>query len=123
MGGDWAAQELIDGVAGGVEFGGVAVMEEIGGAKEIDDALDGAGLVKVRADVEVGDLPCHAEEGDEVAAGGGAPNADAGGIDVVLPGVGAEPADGGFAILDLGGKGGVLAETVLDAGGDVAEGD
>jgi len=124
MGGDGATEELGHGGIGGIQGAGrLAVAKEIGGAEEIDDALDGAGLAEIWAGVEVCGLAGDAEEGDEVAAGGGAPDADAAGIDAILGGVGAEPADGGFAILDLGGKGGILAKAVLDAGGGVAKGE
>jgi hypothetical protein len=37
--------------------------------------------------------------------------------------MGAQPADGGFAVLDLGGKGRVLAEAIIDRGDRVALGE
>ena len=99
---------------GGVS--GVAVMQEVGRTVEVDDALNRAGLVEVRAHIESGLVTRRAEEGNEVAARRFARRADMGGIKVVFPGVGAEPADRGFAVLDLRGENGVLAEAVPDAG-------
>ena len=52
-----------------------------------------------------------------------APDADVVGIEAVFLGVGAQPADGCLAVLDLGGEDGVLAEAVVDARRRVALGD
>ena len=57
-----------------------------------------------------------------MGAGGIAVGADAIGIDVVFIGVGAEPADGIFDILDAGGEGGVLGEAIIDGNADVSFG-
>ncbi len=83
---------------------------DAGGAVPIDDGLDTGGGV----------VPGGAEVGHEMAAGGGAPEGDAGGVDVVLFGVGTEPAEGGFAVVDVGGEGGFLGVAVADAGAGVA---
>jgi len=58
-----------------------------------------------------------------VSAGRGAPDAESGRVYVVLFGVGAEPADRGFAVLYLCGEYGVLAEAIVDAGDGVASGE
>ena len=118
-----AAQEPGDGVGCGIEFGigYLAPMNEVGRAEEVDDALDGAGLVEVSTGIEIAGVAGDAEEGDEMAACGAAPDADAALVDTVFFGMDAEPADGGFAIFDLGGEDGVLAEAVFDAGGCVTE--
>ncbi len=93
---------------------------EIGGAEVVADGLDAAGLVEVFADIERFHVAGGADECGEVAPCGTAPDAEAGGIDVVGGGVGAEPADGGFAVFDLGGEDGVAAEAVVDAGDGVS---
>ncbi|CAN5529335.1 hypothetical protein BH09VER1_BH09VER1_22990 [soil metagenome] len=101
---DGAAEELGEsGEARGVGLGlgGISNGEKIGGAVAIDDGLDGAGEGEVFADIELPGVSGGAEEGDEMATGGGAPDADAGGIDIVLGGVGAKEADGGLAIFKL----------------------
>ena len=95
-------------------FGVVA--GEVRGAEPIDAALDGAGLLEVRAHVEIAHMAGDGEQGGEVAAGAGAPRGDFLRVVAVLGGVRAQPADGGFAILDLRGEDGVLAEPILDAG-------
>ena len=51
-----------------------------------------------------------------------APDADVVGIEVVLGGVGPQPADRRLAVFDLRGEDGVLAEAVVDAGHGVALG-
>lgn len=61
-----------------------------------------------------------AEELGEVAACGAAHGADAGGVHVILGGMGAQPADGGFAIVDGGWKGIGGGEAIGDGDGDVA---
>ena len=43
-------------------------------------------------------------------------------VQVVFGGVGAQPADGGFAVLNLGGEDGVLAQAVIDRGHGVTPG-
>ena len=93
---------------------------EVAGAEEVDDAGDGAGLVEVAFAFELLDACRDAEELGEVAAGGTAGGADAGGVDVIFGGVGAQPADGGLAIVHGGGEGEFGGEAVGDGDGDVA---
>ena len=118
MGGHGPAQQFVQGGIAGVlsGIGIVAVMEEISWPEKIDHALHGAGLVEIGADVEGFGIAGDAEQRDEMPSRRLAPDADALGIDIVLPRVGAEPADRRFAILDLGGEGRVLAEAVFNAG-------
>src|SRR5206468_2275006 len=59
----------------------------------------------------------HREHAGEVAARREADGADAVGVDAVLAGVGAEPADGGLAILDAGGEAVFRGEPVIRGGG------
>lgn len=92
--------------------------EEIGGAEEADDALDVAGGLEVQAEgafeffVAIGD----ADEGGKVSAGGAAGDDDAGGVDAEGGLFGAEIAEGGFDVVDLGGEGRLGGETVINAG-------
>jgi len=62
------------------------------------------------------------EEG-EVAAGGDAEEANFSSIVAEGDGIGAEPTDGGFEVVDLGGEGVFRREAVLDAGYGKAVGD
>lgn len=57
-----------------------------------------------------------AEKDREMCSGGGADDGDAGGVAAIFAGVGAEPADGGFAIVDLRGIDGVLSEAIANGG-------
>src|SRR5262249_15275121 len=101
-------------------IGRVAIMQKIRRAEEIDDALDGAGLVEILALVEAFESAGNPEQRDEMTAGGGAPDANPCWIDPVLGGIRPEEPDGSFAVLDLGGKNCLLAETVFDTGHRVA---
>ena len=110
---DEGADQLVFGGLGGVVIHGGGVVRhagDAGGAIPIDDGLDAGGGV-VTGGTEIG---------HEMAAGGGAPEGDAGGVDIVFFGVGAEPAEGGFAVVDVGGEGGFLGVPVADAGAGVA---
>lgn len=110
-----AAEEKLEGGHANFETMRGALTEdggEIGGAVETDDALDGAALIRVSADgafeirVAVGD----ADEGCEMATCGCADNDDAFGVDQVCGLAGAEEADGGFDIVNVGGERGFGGE-------------
>lgn len=92
---------------------------EIGGAVVVADGLDAAGLIKVIADVKGFHLATGADKSGEVSACGATPDAEACGVDLVCRGVRAQPANGGFAVLDLRGENGMAAEAVVDAGDGV----
>jgi sirohydrochlorin ferrochelatase len=95
--------------------------KEVGGAEEIDDGLDAAGLFGIaEITFEIGDTAGGGEHGGEVAAGGGAPGGDARGIELVLSGLGADPPDGSLAVVDLGWELGDLAEAVVEGDDGVA---
>ena len=99
------------------------IVSHVRGAEPVDDALHAAGLVEVPAlALQLLHVAGGAEHGDQVAAGRGAPDADVVGVEVVLGGVGPQPADGRLAVLDLGREDGVLAQAVVDAGHGVALG-
>ena len=118
---DRAADEL--GHHGTRLIGQTAHGQHFGRAEEIDDALDAAGLVEVAALVKLLNAAGGAQHGDQVPAGRFAPDADVVGIEVILGGVGPQPADGRLAIFDLGREEGVLAEAVVDGGHGVPLGD
>ena len=63
---------------------------------------------------EVLDVATGAEKGDEVSACGGAPDGDFAGIEPMLFGVGFDPANGGFAIVDLGRPLSLVGEAVAN---------
>ncbi len=118
--GEGSAEEEADGFGGGffVGFSFLGGLEkEVGGAEVGADRLDGAGGVLVsEGTFELGVSGGGGEEGDEVASGGGAPDADAVGVDIVLGGVLAEVADGGLAVVDLSGEGVGAGEAVVGGG-------
>lgn len=97
---------------------------EVLGAAEVDDAVDATaeGGEGAEGAFEFFDTATGAEEGAEVAAGGASPDDDAVGVEVILLGVAANPADGGLAVVDLGGPRGLLAEAVADTNGGVVAG-
>lgn len=123
---DRRAEELGFRGVGGVVF--LAIRQalgihlgDIGGAEKVDHTGDFGILIGVRTEgaVHFWHPGTGAEDGGEVAAGGGAPNDKAVGVEVVLFGVGFDPADRGFAVVDLGGPWGFAAEAVAntDSGG------
>ena len=61
-----------------------------------------------------------AEERREVSPGGFPPNATPRGIDPIFCGMGAKPAHGGFAILELGWKSRLAVQSIADTGDDIA---
>ena len=61
-----------------------------------------------------------AEERREVSPGGFTPYTNPRGIDPIFCGMGAKPAHGGFAILELGWKSRLVAESIADTGDDIA---
>jgi len=118
MVGNGAAEEHGDvGVGIGAERGVGDEAVQIRGRIEGADALDAAGISKVAADVALkgGVIGGVGEKEGEVTTGGGAEDADAGGIEVEAGGVGAEPADGTLAVKELGGKGRDGGEAVIEA--------
>jgi hypothetical protein len=126
---DAAAEEEGFRVVGGFAVDGAFLSdhgEEVFRAEEVDDAGDLAGLVEVFAEgaFEGFDVATGAEVGDEVAAGGGAPDGDFSGVEVVFFGIGFDPADGGFAVVDLRGPLGFVGEAIADGdAGVVAAGE
>ena len=94
---------------------------EIRRTKPVNDALHAARLVEVPAlALKFLDVARRAEQRHQVAASRRAPDADVVGVDVMLGGVGSQPADRRFAVLDLCREDGVLAEAVIDARHGVA---
>lgn len=71
-------------------------------------------------DIKVPSEAGGAEERREVSPGGFTPCADPGGVDPVFWGIGAKPAHGGFAILELGWKSRIIAQSIADTGDDIA---
>lgn len=114
------AEEFVDDGVGGIGVGGLGLgaEEEVAGSKVVDDGLDAGVLVEVVAEgaFEGGVVVSGAGEHGEVTAGGDAGDADAGGIVADFCGVGAEPADGGFEVVNLAGELGLVGEAVLDVG-------
>ena len=116
-----AAEELGHGTLGVFGVSGAAFAaegEEVGGAAEVEHAGDAAALVQVLAEVSLQLLHAagDAEHADEVAAGGDAENGDLVGVEIVFLGMGAQPAYGGLAVVDLGRPGALVGEAVVEAG-------
>ena len=118
--------ELVGGVDG-VELGVVGGNGEVGGID--DDGEVGAG-----ADVGVGVgrgggggnvivVGMGAEEDGEVGAGGEAHDADVGGVDVPVGGMGAGEAHGLLGVFEIGGVGGIMACVALGLGDAVLDQD
>ena len=83
--------------------------------------MHAAGLVEVPAfALQLLHVAAGAQQGDEVAAGRGSPDADVVRVEVVLLRLGPQPADRRLAVLDLGGEHRMLAQPVVDAGHRVA---
>ena len=61
-----------------------------------------------------------AEERSEVSPGGFTPYANPSGIDPIFCSMGAKPAHGGYAILELGWKSRIIAQSIADTGDDIA---
>jgi hypothetical protein len=100
---------------------GFADVKEIGWAEPVDDGLDATGLLEVvDCAFQFGSATGDAKQRDEMATGGCAPGDEFVWVEVVFFGVGAQPADGGFAILDLSGEFGFLTESVSNLGDSVA---
>ncbi len=78
-------------------------IEEVGGTEVVDAGLHRARMSKVAADVTLraGDARAGREERGEVSARRGAPNAEAGGVEVVSFRVRAEPAHGALHVVNL----------------------
>jgi len=123
VGAHGAAEQFGDGGGGVLRINDAAVTwegKEVAGTREIGDAGD-FGNRTGRSDlaVQIGDVLGGAEQADEMAAGGDADEADAGGIDAVVRGVSAEPAEGGFAVVDLRGPLGLIGEAVVQGSSNV----
>ena len=96
---------------------GLADVEEIGWAEPVYDGLHTTGLLEViDGTFQFGSATGDAEQGDEMAAGGCAPGDEFVRVEVVFFGIRAEPADGSFAVVDLGGEFGFLTQAVSDLG-------
>ncbi len=124
---------LLDGTTDQVRFGRVSGivlhstrkavrvhLEEIGGAVIVHDGLDTAGDGEIIADFEFGYSTRGAQHGGQVAACGVTPGGKVGWVQAVSGSVRPEPADGSFAVLNLGGKNRVLAQAVADGSQGVA---
>lgn len=68
----------------------------------------------------MGETGGQSDELSEVASGGASGDTDALGIEPELRGIGAEEAEGGFAVVDGGGELMLRSEAVGDRRGDVA---
>ncbi len=87
-----------------------------------DHRLDEARLILMRAIAfAIRVLAGHAQEHREVAAGRIAEGADVVRVEVVVPGVGPQPSDGGLAVVERGRERGLAGEPVVDRYGDEAE--
>ena len=84
--------------------------EEVGGTKPIQHGLDAAGGGFVFW------IQAGAHEGDKVTTGGGAGGADVFGVEAEFLTVVAQPADGGVAVVDLGGPAGDVGLAKINAG-------
>src|SRR6185312_10061825 len=93
-----------------------AHLREVGRAEPVDHRLHAARPVEgtVLA-LELLDVARRAEERDQVTAGRRTPDANAVWVEVVCPGVGPQPADGGLAVFELRWEDGVPAEAIVDA--------
>ena len=134
VGGDpveWAADDVLAALGleiateeEGEDFGGVDAFAvgfgEVAGAVVIHDAIDSAGLIEVAFAFELLDAGGDAEELGEVATGGSTGDTDAVRVDVIFGGACAQPADGGFTVMDCGGEGIFGRKTVGDGDGDIS---
>ena len=77
-------------------------------------------MIKMITDIKVPSEAGGAEERREVSPGGFTPYANPRGIDPIFCSMGAKPAHGGFAILELGWKSRLVAESIADTGDDIA---
>src|SRR5262245_55303226 len=94
------------------------------GPKQIDHGLHATGLPLIAAlPFQFLDVAAGAKKCCQVAPRRGSHDADVLRVQVVLLGVGTEPADRCLAVLDLSRKLGVLQEAVVDAGDSVPLGD
>ena len=86
--------------------------DEVRGAVKVNNRLDAAGLLQVaQVALQLLHAGGGAQQGDQVAAGRIARNADAVRVEVILGGVGPQPANGRLAVLDLCGEHGVPAQS------------
>ena len=100
---------------------------QIGGAVPVDHALHAIGHqgcfgFGVCGWFERGDTATGADHSSDLAAGLGTPHHHAGGVDIVIGGVTAQPAQGGFHILDCGGKMRFARQAVIHASHHIAFG-
>jgi hypothetical protein len=119
---DRAAQQQVDGRRAASAFE-TPWSQEVGRTAERHDTTDPAGLIgRTATAFQRFHSAAGAEQVDQMAAGRAAPHADPLGIDVVLVRVGAQPADGRLAVVDLRGPDGFAAEPVADRRPDVVPG-
>src|SRR5262249_18006438 len=88
------------------------------------NGLHAAGLVAVFTFLafELLYAATRTEQSGQRPAGRGAPDTDPIRIQTVFFGVRSQPANGGLAIVNLGGEGGVLRQAMVDAGDGIALG-
>ena len=77
-------------------------------------------MIKMISDIKVPREAGGAEERGEVSPGGCPPGGDPGRIDPVFRSMSAQPAHGGFAIMELGRKSRLVAQPVADTGDGIA---
>ena len=91
-------------------------LQEVGRTEVIHHRLHAAGLIEISADIELLRVARRAEHCGQVPARRTSPGGEAIRIDPVFGGVRPEPADSRFAVLDLSGENGVLAQPIVDRG-------
>jgi hypothetical protein len=89
-------------------------LHEVGGTEIVHHRLHTVGLIEVRADIKLLRVAGRAEQRGQVPARRATPRGEAVRIEPILRGVRPEPADGGFAVLNLRRRFRELAEPVVD---------
>lgn len=114
------AEQLVDDTSRTLSFFRLiaGAEEKVGGTEVADDGIDPAGLFQMArcGALQRIDPAGGADQGGEHAASTHSGDGDALRVVAVIIGMGAQPADRSFAIVDLSGEGCVLAEAVADAG-------
>jgi len=91
-------------------------LEEAGGTEPVAKGRHPAGDAGGFTSIEFRHVVRGAEQGGQVPAGRGGPDAESAGDKTVLARLGTQPAHGGFDVLQSGGEGGVLTEPVVRGG-------
>ena len=98
------------------------LVDEIDRPAVVDHRLDEARLTLMRAIAcVIRVLAGHPQQHSKVAAGRIAEGADVVRVEVVVPGVGPQPSDGGLAVVERGRERRLAGEPVVDRRGDEAE--